>query len=147
MNELEQKAARARFHEIELERELKQSKGRAETQARQLREVRKEAQLAKDKFRAVEARLNRTLLERDMTVRALRGLEKHTGQNTTDRIELTAEEAADSDRRIAAQQAAQDKVESEARAKLEAEAEARGVEVSAPPEAPASAPTPVATTA
>ena len=49
----EQKAAKARYHEIELERELKQSKGRAETQARQLREVRKEATLAKDKFRAV----------------------------------------------------------------------------------------------
>src|SRR5262249_12007786 len=81
MTELEQKAAKARYHEIELERELKTAKGRAESQARQLREVRKEAQLAKDKFRAVEARLNRTLLERDMTVRALRALEKTTGQN------------------------------------------------------------------
>lgn len=135
MAELEQKAAKARYHEIELERELKTAKGRAESQARQLRETRKEAQLAKDKFRAVEARLNRTLLERDMTVRALRMLEKATGQVAAERIELSAEEIAESDKKVAAQQAAQEKVEAEARAKLEAEAAARETagEVPAPP--------------
>ncbi|MBK7863340.1 MAG: cell envelope biogenesis protein TolA [Archangiaceae bacterium] len=140
MAELEQKAAKARYHEIELERELKTAKGRAESQARQLRESRKESQLSKDKFRAVEARLNRTLLERDMTVRALRALEKATGQSASERIELSADEAAESDRKVAAQQAQQEKVEAEARAKLEVEAAARETagEVPAPtPSAPA----------
>jgi hypothetical protein len=144
MAELEQKAAKARYHEIELERELKTAKGRAESQSRQLRESRKEATLAKDKFRAVEARLNRTLLERDMTVRALRALEKASGQ-TAERIELTADEIAESDRKVAAQQAAQEKVEAEARAKLEVEAQAAEARGDVPAPAP-SAPSPVAPT-
>lgn len=142
MADLEKKAAKARYSEIELERELKQQKGRAESQARQLREARKETQLSKDKFRAVEARLNRTLLEKDMSVRALRALEKASGI-TAERIELTPEEIAESDKKVAAQQVAQEKLEAEARAKLEIEAqaaEARG-DVPAPaPSAPAAAP-------
>ena len=148
MNELEQKAAKARYHEIEIERELKQAKGRAESQARQLRDSRKEATLAKDKFRAVEMRLNRTLLERDLTARALHTLEKKSGI-VAERIELTPEEIADSDRKVKEQQAAQDKAETEARVRVEAEqaaadaaAEAAATPAPAVPAPAPSAPTP-----
>jgi hypothetical protein len=146
MNELEQKAAKARYHEIELERELKQAKGRAESQARQLRDSRKEATLAKDKFRAVEMRLNRTLLERDLTVKALRALEKQSGV-TAERTELTAEEIAESDRKVKEQQAAQEKAENEAKVRLEAEqAAADAAAEAAASAAPVAAPAPSAPT-
>jgi hypothetical protein len=61
------------------------------------------------------------MLERDMMVRAIKDLEKKSGI-TAERIELTAEEAADSDKRVSEKQNAEAKAEEDARYKLEADA-------------------------
>ncbi|MCL2625331.1 MAG: hypothetical protein FWD46_00745 [Cystobacterineae bacterium] len=63
----------------ELEKELKSLKIRFELGQRQLKNVRSSGKLQKDKFRALEKRLNRTLLERDLILRAMRDLENRCG--------------------------------------------------------------------
>jgi hypothetical protein len=99
MERLEHLANRERSRAQELGAEVRRFKGRAETQARVYTITKGELDLVKDKFKALEKRLNRTLLERDLMRRAIRDLEKKSGL-LAERTELTAEEAAASDRSI-----------------------------------------------
>jgi hypothetical protein len=99
MERLEHLANRERSRAQELTAEVRRFKGRAETQARVYTITKGELDLLKDKFKALEKRLNRTLLERDLMRRAIRDLEKKSGLFAA-RTELTAEEAAASDRSI-----------------------------------------------
>ncbi|MCL2178377.1 MAG: hypothetical protein FWC28_05505 [Proteobacteria bacterium] len=63
----------------EMEKELKNLKIRLELGQRQLKNIRSAGTLQKDKFRALEKRLNRTLLEKDLVLRAMRELENRCG--------------------------------------------------------------------
>jgi hypothetical protein len=99
MQRLEQQAARERTRAGELERELKRFRARSETQHRVYVVTKGESDLVKDKFKALEKRLNRTLLERDLVGRALRDLERRSGI-AAERTELTAEEIDASDRTV-----------------------------------------------
>ena len=96
---LEQQSAKDRTRAIELERETKRLRGRMETQHRVYVVTKGELDLLKDKFKALEKRLNRTLLERDLLRRAIKDLERKSGI-LAERTELTAEEIADSDRKV-----------------------------------------------
>jgi len=96
---LEQQTARDRARSVELERETKRLRGRMETQHRIYVVTKGELDLIKDKFKALEKRLNRTLLERDLVRRAIKDLERKSGI-LAERTELTAEEIADSDRKV-----------------------------------------------
>jgi peptidyl-tRNA hydrolase len=91
--------------------------------------VYEEGKLARDKFRAVELRLNRTLLENDMVKRAIADLEKKTGVKA-DLHAPSAEQLAESDQKMREKHLAEDKAADEARAKLEA-AEATTLETPA----------------
>jgi DNA repair exonuclease SbcCD ATPase subunit len=99
MQRLEQQAARERSRSGDLDRELKRFRARLETQHRVYVVTKGELDLIKDKFKALEKRLNRTLLERDLIRRAIVDLEKRSGISA-DRTELTPEEIAASDRRV-----------------------------------------------
>lgn len=103
----------------ELERELKSLKAKLDRHQRDSKRVYSEAELARDKFRAVEMRLNRTLVENDLVKRAIKDLEKKSGVDAG-RLELNAEEIASSDSAVKAKFAAEDVAAEEARAKLEA---------------------------
>ncbi len=103
---------------------MRRLKGRAETQHRVWVVTRGELDLLKDKFKALEKRLNRTLLERDLLKRALGELERRGGL-TAGRTELTAEEIAASDQGV------------DERARAEAERLERRASASAPAAAPA----------
>jgi len=85
---------------------VRRLKGRTETQARVYTVIKGELDLLKDKFKALEKRLNRTLLERDLLRRAIRDLEKKSGL-AADRTELTADEVAASDRSVEERAAAE----------------------------------------
>ncbi|RKH10825.1 cell envelope biogenesis protein TolA [Corallococcus sp. CA053C] len=130
MDRLETAANKDRARAVELEKELRRIKGRADTQARILAVTKSEADLGKDKYKALEKRLNRTLLERDLLRRAIKDLEKKTGI-LADRTELTPDEVAASDQR------------SDDAARARAEAEARAAAPATPTEA-APAETPAA---
>ena len=123
MERLESQAAKDRAKAQELDRDLKRIKSRLDTQQRVYNVTKGEHELLKDKFNALEKRLNRTLLEKDLTLRALKDLEKKSGV-AADRTELTAEEVAASDRHVEEQQqkAAQEADAREAAAKAAAEA-------------------------
>jgi septal ring factor EnvC (AmiA/AmiB activator) len=99
MERFEQQANRERARAQELQAEVRRLKGRGETQHRVWVVTRGELDLLKDKFKALEKRLNRTLLERDLLRRAIRDLEKKSGL-AADRTELTADEVAASDRSV-----------------------------------------------
>ena len=99
MQRLEQQASRERSRAVDLEREVKRFRARAETQHRVYVVTKGELDLVKDKFKALEKRLNRTLLERDLIRRALLDLERKSGL-AAERVELTAEEIAASDRKV-----------------------------------------------
>ena len=99
MERLEHEARRERQRAAELEKEIKRLKTRGETQSRVYMVTKGELDLLKDKFKALEKRMNRTLLENDLLRRAIRDLEKKTGI-TAARTELTAEELAASDRQV-----------------------------------------------
>lgn len=103
----------------ELDRELKSIKAKLDRHTRDTKRVYSEAELARDKFRAVEIRLNRTLGENDLLKRAIKDLEKKSGVDAG-RLELNAEEIATSDSAVKAKFAAEDAADLEARAKLEA---------------------------
>lgn len=124
----------------ELDRELKSLKAKLDRHQRDSKRVYSEAELARDKFRAVEMRLNRTLVENDLLKRAIKDLEKKSGVDAG-RLELNAEEIASSDSAVKAKFAAEDAAAEEARAKLEA-APATHLEeaAAAPAEAPAATP-------
>jgi len=99
MERLEHLANRERSRAQELSAEVRRLKGRTETQGRVYTVIKGELDLLKDKFKALEKRLNRTLLERDLLRRAIRDLEKKSGL-AADRTELTADEVAASDRSV-----------------------------------------------
>jgi chromosome segregation ATPase len=106
MERLEHLANRERSRAQELSAEVRRLKGRTETQGRVYTVVKGELDLLKDKFKALEKRLNRTLLERDLLRRAIRDLEKKSGLSA-DRTELTADEVAASDRSVEERAAAE----------------------------------------
>src|SRR5262249_24177159 len=106
MERLEHLANRERSRSQELSAEVRRLKGRTETQARVYTVIKGELDLLKDKFKALEKRLNRTLLERDLLRRAIRDLEKKSGL-AADRTELTADEVAASDRSVEERAAAE----------------------------------------
>lgn len=137
---LEQQSSSDRKKAAELERELKALKGKLDRHQRESKRVYTEANLSRDKFRAVETRLNRTLLENDLLKRALADLEKKTGLHA-EHTQLTAAEVAESDRSMREKHAAEDRAEAEVRARMEAApatedstGEATEAAVSAPPE-------------
>jgi hypothetical protein len=110
MNRLEHQSAKDKAKAAELEREVKRLKVRVDTDRRVYTVTKGELELVKDKFRALEKRLNRTLLERDLVLRAIKGLEKKTG-TAAERTELSAEEIAAADRDTEAKQQAEAKAE------------------------------------
>jgi hypothetical protein len=124
LERLEHQANRERTRALEFQAEVRRLKGRAETQHRVWVVTRGELDLLKDKFKALEKRLNRTLLERDLLKRALGELERRGGL-TAGRTELTAEEIAASDQGV------------DERARAEAERLERRTSVSPPAGAPA----------
>lgn len=146
---LEAQSSSDRKRANELDRELRALKAKVERRERETKRVYAEGNLARDKFRAVEMRLNRTLLEHDLLKRAIFDLEKKTGQHA-EHTALTPEEAAESDRVMKARHAAEDQAEAEARARLEAApVSEEATPVDAPPAAeavpaPAPATTPTA---
>lgn len=109
---LEQQASRERARSSELDRDLRRLRGRMETQHRIYVVTKGELDLLKDKFKALEKRLNRTLLERDLLRRAMADLEKKTGMRA-ERTELTPEEIAASDRKVEEKAVAEAAVEAE----------------------------------
>lgn len=125
MDRLEHQANRERTRAQELQAEVRRLKGRSETQHRVWVVTKGELDLLKDKFKALEKRLNRTLLERDLLKRAIGDLERRTGL-AAGRTELTQEEIARSDRDV------------EDRARAEADRlERRTASAAAPPPAEA----------
>ena len=158
MSRLEHDAKRERNRAVELERELRKIKSRADSQNRLFVVMKGELDLIKDKYKAVEKRMNRTLLANDLLRRAIKDLEKKTGIRA-ERTEPNEEELAASDRAVderaqaeaaaaaaaqASAQAAAEKAEKAAEAAAEATTEAAPVEQAAAPvestnpEAPAS---------
>jgi chromosome segregation ATPase len=113
---LEREARKERQRASDLEREIKRLKNKTETQSRIYMVTKGELDLMKDKFKALEKRMNRTLLENDRLRRAIRDLENKTGISAS-RTELTAEEVAASDRQV------DEKVEAEAARDAERHAE------------------------
>ena len=144
ITKLEAQSSADRKKANELDRELKSFKAKFDRHTRDTKRVYQEAELARDKFRAVEMRLNRTLVENDLLKRAIKDLEKKSGVDAG-RLELNAEEIASSDSEMKTRFAAEDAAAAEAVAKLEAapathleEAPAAAVETPAvPAEAPA----------
>lgn len=142
---LEAQSATDRKKANELDRELKGTKAKLDRHTRESKRVYQDAELARAKFRAVEMRLNRTILENDLLKRALKDLEKKSGVDAG-RLDLTPEEIASSDESIKAKHAAEDQAEAEARARLEAAPATplEGDEAAAPAESPAPEATPTA---
>ncbi len=135
---LEAQSSTDRKKANELDREVKSVKAKFDRHQRDAKRVYQDAQLARDKFRAVELRLNRTAMENDLLKRAIKDLEKKAGVEAG-RLDLTADEVSQSDDSIKAKHAAEDAAEAEARAKLEA-APAIGADEEAP--APEATPAP-----
>ncbi len=99
LERLEHTANRERGRALEFQTEVRRLKGRTETQHRVWVVTKGELDLLKDKFKALEKRLNRTLLERDLLKRAIGELERRGGL-TAGRTELTQEEIALSDQGV-----------------------------------------------
>ncbi|MBI3181166.1 MAG: cell envelope biogenesis protein TolA [Myxococcales bacterium] len=123
MQRLEHQSQKDRARSGELDREVKRLRGRLETEKRVYTVTKGELDLVKDKFKALEKRLNRTLLERDLSQRAIADLQKKTG-HTAERTELSAEELAASDRAVEERQLAEAKAAEERVQRLAAEAKA-----------------------
>jgi chromosome segregation ATPase len=138
---LEAQSSNDRKKANELDRELKSLRAKFERHNRDTKRVYADANLARDKFRAVELRLNRTTMENDLLKRAIKDLEKKSGVDAG-RLELTAEELSTGDSSMKAKHAAEDAAEADARAKLEA-APATHLEEAPAADAPA-APAPAA---
>ena len=99
LQRLEHQANRERTRALEFQAEVRRLKGRTETQHRVWVVTKGELDLLKDKFKALEKRLNRTLLERDLLKRAIGELERRGGL-AAGRTELTQEEIALSDQGV-----------------------------------------------
>lgn len=143
MERLEHTANKERARAQELERELRKLKGTRDTQQRIYNANKGELELVKDKYKALEKRLNRTLLERDLLRRAIRDLEKKTGM-LAERTELTPDEVAASDQRT--EEAAKERAAAEAQ-RAAAQAEAEAAKSAEAPAAPSEAPPPTAPSA
>lgn len=116
----ESTATKERARAVELDKEVRSLKTKIDLQARHNRNAQAEAKLSTDKFRAIEKRQNRLLLERDLMVRAIRDLEKKAGV-ASERIVLTADEVMASDKTVDEKVQAELEAEAQARAKLEAQ--------------------------
>ncbi len=138
---LEHQSGKDRARAAELDREVKRLKGRLDSQTRLSKSTGQELSLLKDKFKALEKRLNRTLLERDLLRRAIKDLEQKSGV-AADRTELTAEEVAASDKKVEEMQLAQERAEEARRATPPQVVESPADAAPPPPadEAPASPP-------
>jgi chromosome segregation ATPase len=119
IHKLESQSANDRKKANELDREIKSIRVKFDKHTRDSKRIYGEADMARAKFRAVEMRLNRTLLENDMVKRALVDLQKKSGI-TAERFEPSAEEIAKSDATMKEKHATEDRLESENRARLEA---------------------------
>ncbi|MBL9038447.1 MAG: cell envelope biogenesis protein TolA [Archangium sp.] len=137
MQRLELQSSQDKKKAIEIAAELRSIKGKVDREKREAKRIYEEGRLARDKFRAVEIRLNRTLLENDLLKRAITDLEKKTGQHAEHQAP-TADELAQADASMTAKHVAEDKASADAQAKLEA-AEATVAEAEA---AAAAAPSP-----
>ncbi len=140
---LETQSANDRKKANELDRELRSVKAKIERMQRESKRVYGEANLVRDKFRAVEVRLNRTLLENDLLRRAIVDLEKKTGQRAEHTVP-TADEFAAADRKLSERHAAEDRADAEARARLEAAPATGGEDDAAAAPGAAAAPEPTA---
>ncbi len=130
MQRLETQSSQDKKKAIELAAELRNVKGKIDREKREAKRIYEEGRLARDKFRAVEIRLNRTLLENDLLKGAIRGLEAKTGM-AAEHQTPTAAELVHADATMNAKHAAEDKASQDAQAKLEA-AEATVAEVEVP---------------
>jgi hypothetical protein len=119
LDRAEHVASKERARAGELDREVRRLKGRVETQNRIFLVTKGELELLKDKFKALEKRLNRTLLERELLQRAVKELSAQTGKDAG-RTELTAEEIAASDAKVDQRIAAENAQLEESRAKTAA---------------------------
>jgi hypothetical protein len=131
LDRAEHVANKERARSADLDREVKRLKGRVETNTRVYNVAKGELDLIRDKFKALEKRLNRTLLEKDLLNRAVKDLAAKSGE-AAGRTELTAEEVAASDRKVEDRLAAEITAQREQQAKAEAQAQ-----VAAEPAAPA----------
>jgi hypothetical protein len=93
MDRIEHQASRDRARAADIDREMKRIRARLETQHRVYVVAKGELDLLRDKYKALEKRLNRTLLEKDLLKRAIGDLERKTGM-AAGRTELTAQEIA-----------------------------------------------------
>ncbi len=130
MTRLEHQSNKDRARAAELEREVKRLKGKADTSGRVYTVAKGELDLARDKFKALEKRLNRTLLERDLMQRAIKELEKKTG-SVAGRTELTSDEVAASDRKVEEAATAEAEARAVAAAAASAAAAAKAAEAAA----------------
>ncbi len=137
MDRLEHEARKSRQKAAEVESELRRVKTRLDTEKRVYAVARGELDLTRDKFKALEKRMNRKLLENDLLRRAIKDLEKKTGI-AAERTEITAEEAAASDQAVE-ERAAEEAVRDQERRAVEEAARRKADEVAAAPE-PASEP-------
>jgi len=127
MERLEHQSSKDRARAADLEREVKRLKSKVDTNHRVYMVTKGEADLLKDKFKALEKRLNRTLLEKDLLRRAIKDLEKKSGV-TAQRTELTADEIAASDRTVEERIAAETAEAAKAQEKLAAAEPAKAAE-------------------
>lgn len=119
MQRAEAAASKDRTRAQDLERDLRGARNRSESLSRQLKTNEKELGLIKDKFRALEKRSNRLMLQNDLYNRALKDIEKRSGIEAG-RLELSPDELTRSDQAVEAKQRAEDQAEAEAQARLEA---------------------------
>jgi hypothetical protein len=128
-------AAKDRAARQDMEKDLRLARNRSETLSRQVRGHEKEMGLVQDKFRALEKRTNRLLLQNELLTRALKDLEKKSGIEAG-RLELSQDEIARSDQAVEAKQKAEAQAEAEAQARLEA-ADAAAAAATSAEQAPA----------
>jgi hypothetical protein len=131
----ESTATKERARAQDLERDLRGARNRSETLSRQLRTQEKDLTLVKDKFRALEMRSNRLMLQNELLTRALKDLEKKSGIEAG-RLQLTPDEITRSDEAVQAKQKAEDQAEAEALARREA-ADAAAAAATSTEQAPA----------
>jgi chromosome segregation ATPase len=135
MQRAEATAAKDRAARQDMEKDLRLARNRSETLSRQVRGHEKEIGLVQDKFRALEKRTNRLLLQNELLTRALKDLEKKSGIEAG-RLELSQDEIARSDQAVEAKQKAEAQAEAEAQARLEA-ADAAAAAATSAEQAPA----------
>ena len=133
---IEAQAASSHRRMLEAEKHAQALIGRAERMKREGKRVYAESKLAVDKFRAIEVRMNRCLLENDLLRRAIAELERRTGHQAPSTTPTT-EELTAADHAITARHAEEDRAEQEVRDRLEASA---AVEETATPEQAATTP-------